>query len=149
MGSSCLLTPFVIGYKRVPDPPASTIPFILVFFSFFSGITFIAITIAITIAVTVAITVAITIAITTITLFDKWCISKNDSHILKLFLITKFLNERERCFIEHPNTHHVCGKIGYTVDNCGIGNNLSRCGVKNNVIVVFPQIVAQFIKFLA
>lgn len=27
-GSICLLTPLVIGYNRVPDPPASTIPFI-------------------------------------------------------------------------------------------------------------------------
>ena len=27
-GNNCLLTPLVIGYKRVPDPPANTIPFI-------------------------------------------------------------------------------------------------------------------------
>ena len=29
MGSNCLLTPLVIGNNRVPEPPASTIPFIV------------------------------------------------------------------------------------------------------------------------
>src|SRR5690554_2398282 len=29
MGSNCLETPLVIGYKRVPEPPASTIPLVL------------------------------------------------------------------------------------------------------------------------
>jgi hypothetical protein len=29
MGNNCLLTPFVMGYNRVPDPPARTIPFML------------------------------------------------------------------------------------------------------------------------
>ena len=33
IGISCLLTPFVMGYKRVPLPPANTIPFINVIFS--------------------------------------------------------------------------------------------------------------------
>ena len=28
MGNNCLLTPLVIGYSRVPEPPARTIPFI-------------------------------------------------------------------------------------------------------------------------
>ena len=33
IGISCLLIPFVMGYKRVPLPPANTIPFINVIFS--------------------------------------------------------------------------------------------------------------------
>ena len=34
MGRSCLLTPLVMGYKRVPAPPAKTMPFICLSFVF-------------------------------------------------------------------------------------------------------------------